>query len=163
MVLPKLIHQIFLPLLEFGVEGVRTVREAAHSLVHQVIWESLSLLADVAGNGRHLLLIWRHEFVRIDELAVTGGVILGVFDAFLVNMSWLGQVASLTHMINDLQIPADLFRRGQARLLRAFAELHVQIVLFGSDGHILVLGGQAIEVDPLVVDPIIVAGHMLEA
>ena len=78
-------------------------------------------------------------------------------------MSWLRQVASLTHMVNDLQIPADLFRRGQARLLRAFAELHVQIVLFGSERHILVLGGQAIEVDPLVIDPIKVASYMLEA
>ena len=51
----KLIHQIFLSLLELGIEGVRTVREAAHPLVHQVIWESLSLLADVARNGSYLL------------------------------------------------------------------------------------------------------------
>ena len=68
------------------------------------------LLTNVARDGGYLFLRRRHKFVRIDELAVTGGVVLGVLDAFLMNVSWLRQVASLTHMINYLQVPADLIR-----------------------------------------------------
>ena len=46
MVSLKLVHHILLSLLKFSIKGVGTVREAANSLVHQVVWESL--LADVA-------------------------------------------------------------------------------------------------------------------
>ena len=69
MVSFKLVHHILLSLLKFSIKGVGTVREAANSLVHQVVWESL--LTDVAGDGRYLFLSRRHKFVRIDELAVT--------------------------------------------------------------------------------------------
>ena len=61
MVSFKLIHHIFFPLLKFCVKGVRAVREAANSLIHQVIWESL--LADIAGNCRYLFLRRWDEFV----------------------------------------------------------------------------------------------------
>ena len=46
MVSLKLVHHILLSLLKFSIKGVGTVREAANSLIHQVVWESL--LADVA-------------------------------------------------------------------------------------------------------------------
>ena len=104
----KLVHHIFFSLFKFSIKGVWTVREAADSLINQVIRENL--LTNVARNGGYLFLRRRHKFVRIDELAVTGGVVLGVLDAFLMNVSRLRQVASLAHMIDYLQIPTDLIR-----------------------------------------------------
>ena len=47
---------------------------------------------------------------RVQELIVARSVVLGVFDALLVNPSRLWQMSSLAHMIDHLQVLIDLVR-----------------------------------------------------
>ena len=73
MVLIELALESIPLLIQRGVEGVRTIRETAHSLVSNLDWE---LGADIAVVWRIVSNVGLHQLVAVDELAGTRCVIL---------------------------------------------------------------------------------------
>ena len=118
-----------------------------------MLWELLSNLTIVRGI---LSKRWRH-LRSINELVLAGRVILGVFFTFLIDSTGLRQMAGLSHLLNYLQVPFDLIRRGQTDFCCASADLHIQVFIFIANRHFFAGYGFSIEINPLVVKPVKVA------